>query len=166
MSNSSRYRTSAGETVHSVSIFAWVKQNNVKICMDSFPARCIALKIVVFASSHPSLFIGIRRCRRHYILLEDNKVPLLSFRQGSLANKDAISLSYTVITITARDFQIISYLSLYLLYNAEACNEFDGPISASLRIRTAQILPKKCHSRWQKWRAVGNTVSDSIGPRL
>ena len=72
--------------------------------MDSFPARRIALKIVVFASSHPSLFVSIQACRQHYFLLEDNKVPLLSFRLGNLVIIDAISLPYTVTTITTRDF--------------------------------------------------------------
>ena len=43
-------------------------------------------------------------------------------------------------------FKIKSNLSLYLLYYAEACNEFAGPISASLRQRATQLLSKKCCS--------------------
>ena len=38
-----------------------------------------------------------------------------------------------------------SNLSLYSLYYAKACNEFVGPISASLRLAT-QLLSKKCCS--------------------
>ena len=37
-------------------------------------------------------------------------------------------------------------LSLSLLYYAEACNEFAGPISTSLRLRATQLLSKKCRS--------------------
>ena len=40
---------------------------------------------------------------------------------------------------------ILSNLSLCLLYYAEACNEFVGPISSSLRWAT-QFLLKKCRS--------------------
>ena len=35
---------------------------------------------------------------------------------------------------------------VYSLYYAEACNEFAGPISASLRLRATQILSKKYRS--------------------
>ena len=37
-------------------------------------------------------------------------------------------------------------LSLYSLYYAEACNEFAGPIPASLRPRATQLPPKKCRN--------------------
>ena len=55
-----------------------------------------------------------------------------------------------------------SNLSLYSLYYAEACNEFAGPISASLR--PGNTAPFEEMS--QRWRAVGNTVSDLTGPRF
>ena len=42
--------------------------------------------------------------------------------------------------------QKISNLSLYSLYYAETCNEFAGPISASLRLRAIQLISKKCRS--------------------
>ena len=41
---------------------------------------------------------------------------------------------------------IISSLSLYLLYYAEACNEFAGLISESLRLRPTQLFSKKYRS--------------------
>ena len=41
------------------------------------------------------------------------------------------------------------------MYYAEACNEFAGPISASLRPGIEELS--------QRWRAVGNTVSDLTG---
>ena len=55
-----------------------------------------------------------------------------------------------------------SNLSLYLLYLAEACDKLAGSISASLR--PANTAPFKEMS--QRWRAVGNTVSDLISPRF
>ena len=58
--------------------------------------------------------------------------------------------------------QIKSNLSLYSLHYAEACNELAGPISASLR--PGNTAPFKEMS--QRWRAVGNTVSDLTGPRF
>ena len=55
-----------------------------------------------------------------------------------------------------------SNLSLYSLDYAEACNELAGPISASLRPdNTAPFEEKR-----QRWRAIGNTVSDLTGPRF
>ena len=43
--------------------------------------------------------------------------------------------------------------SLYWLYYAEACNEFSGPDSASMRLRATQLLSTKyvatVASRWQ-----------------
>ena len=55
-----------------------------------------------------------------------------------------------------------SNLSLYSLDYAEACNELAGPISASLR--PGNTAPFEEMS--QRWRAVGNTVSDLTGPRF
>ena len=54
-------------------------------------------------------------------------------------------------------------LSLYLLDYAEECNELAGRISASLRPgnNTASFEEMS-----QRWRAVGNTVSDLTGPRF
>ena len=43
-------------------------------------------------------------------------------------------------------YKIKSKLSLYSLYYAETCIEFAGPIPASLRLGTTQILSKKRHS--------------------
>ena len=55
-----------------------------------------------------------------------------------------------------------SNLPLYSLYYAEACNEFAGPISASLR--PGNTAPFEEMSL--RWRAVGNTVSDLTSPRF
>ena len=55
-----------------------------------------------------------------------------------------------------------SNLSLYLLDYAKACNKLAGPISASLR--PGNTAPFEVIS--QRWRAVGNTVSDFTGPRF
>ena len=55
-----------------------------------------------------------------------------------------------------------SNLSLYSLYYAEACNEFAGPISASLRPGNTASFEEML----QRWRAVGNTVSDLTGQRF
>ena len=52
--------------------------------------------------------------------------------------------------------QIKSNLSLHSLYYAKACYEFAGPISASLRSGNAAPFEKMS----QRWRAVGNTVSN------
>ena len=41
---------------------------------------------------------------------------------------------------------VVTNLSLYTLYYAEACNEFAGPISASLRLRATKLLLEKCRS--------------------
>ena len=51
---------------------------------------------------------------------------------------------------------IKSNLSLYSVYYAEACNEFAGPISASLRRGNTAPFEEML----QRWRAVGNSVSD------
>ena len=58
--------------------------------------------------------------------------------------------------------QIKSNLSLYSLDYAEACNELAGPISASLRPGNTAPFEEMA----QRWRAVGNTVSDLTGPRF
>ena len=55
-----------------------------------------------------------------------------------------------------------SNLSLYSLYYTKACNEFAGPISASLRPGNTTSFEEMS----QQWRAVGNTVSDLTGPRF
>ena len=55
-----------------------------------------------------------------------------------------------------------SNLLLYSLYYAEVCNEFARPISASLR--PGNTVSFEVMS--QRWRAVGNTVSDLTGPRF
>ena len=55
-----------------------------------------------------------------------------------------------------------SNYSLYLLYYAEACNKFAGHISASLRPDNSAALEEMS----QRWRAVGNTVSDLTGQRF
>ena len=53
-------------------------------------------------------------------------------------------------------------LSLYSLYYAEACKAFAGPICASLRLGNTALFEKMS----QRWRAVGNIVSDLIDPRV
>ena len=53
-------------------------------------------------------------------------------------------------------------LSLCSLYYVEVCNEFAGPISASLRPGNTAPFEKMS----QRWRAVGNTVSNLTGFEL
>ena len=55
-----------------------------------------------------------------------------------------------------------SNLSLYSLDYAEACNEFAGPISASLRPGDTAPFEEML----QRWRGVGNTVSNLTNPRF
>ena len=55
-----------------------------------------------------------------------------------------------------------SNLSLYSLYYAEACNGFAGLFSASLRLGNTATFKEMS----QRWRAVGNIVSDLNGPRF
>ena len=56
------------------------------------------------------------------------------------------------------NFRIKSNLSILSLYYTEACNEFTGPISASLH--PGNTAPSKKSRSSGDWRAVGNTVSD------
>ena len=58
--------------------------------------------------------------------------------------------------------QIKSNLLLYLLYYAEARNEFVGLISVSLCL--GETAPFEEMSR--QWRAVGDIMSDLTGPRF
>ena len=53
-------------------------------------------------------------------------------------------------------------LSLYSLYYAEASNELAMPIFAPLRLDSTASFEEMS----QRWRAVGNTVSDLTGPRF
>ena len=55
-----------------------------------------------------------------------------------------------------------SNLSLNSLYDAKACKELAGPISMSLRPGNTATFEEIS----QRWRAVGNTVSDLTGPRF
>ena len=55
-----------------------------------------------------------------------------------------------------------SKFCLYWLYYAEACNEFTGPNSASLRVSNALLLSKKCRSSGEPLA----TQSDLTGSRL
>ena len=59
-------------------------------------------------------------------------------------------------------FKVKLNLSLNSLYYALACNELAKPISAPLR--PGNTAPFEEMS--QRWRAVGNTVSDLTGPRF
>ena len=67
------------------------------------------------------------------------------------------------VTFIPKEALILSDLSLYLLYYAEACNEFSGRISASLRPGSNTASFEELS---QGWRMVGNTVSDLSGPRF
>ena len=58
--------------------------------------------------------------------------------------------------------KIKSNLLLYSLHYAKACNELARPISASLRPRNTAPFEEML----QRWRSVGNTVSDLTGPRF
>ena len=51
---------------------------------------------------------------------------------------------------------------LYSLYYAEACNELAGLNSASMRPRNTASFEEMS----QRWRVVGNTVSDLTRPRF
>ena len=55
-----------------------------------------------------------------------------------------------------------SNLSLYLLCHAEACNEFAGPISLSLRLGNTDSFEEML----QQWRAIVNAMSDFTAPRF
>ena len=57
--------------------------------------------------------------------------------------------------------QIESFILLAVLRFAKACNEFAGPIFTSLHPGTAPFEEMS-----ERWRAVGNTVSDLTGPRF
>ena len=61
--------------------------------------------------------------------------------------------------------QIELNISLYSLYYARACNEFAGPIFASLH---PAISGNKApfEEVLQRWQAVGNLMSDWTGPRF
>ena len=59
---------------------------------------------------------------------------------------------------------IVNIKSFLYLYYTEACNEFSGPMFASLRLRAAQLRPFE--EMFQRWRAVGNTESDLNVPRF
>ena len=60
------------------------------------------------------------------------------------------------------NIQIKSNLSLYSLNTPKRVTSLRGPISASLR--PGNTAPFEEMS--QRWRAVGNTVSDLTGPRF
>ena len=74
----------------------------------------------------------------------------------------SLALASKLKSLALASNQIKSNLSLYSLHYAEACNELAGPISASLR--PGNTAPFEEMS--QRWRAVGNTVSDLTGPRF
>ena len=57
---------------------------------------------------------------------------------------------------------ILPNLSLYSQCYAKACNECAGPISASLRPGNTASFEEML----ERWRAVGNTVSNLNGPRF
>ena len=61
-----------------------------------------------------------------------------------------------------KSFPLFSFLLLYSLYYAEECKNFAGAISASLRSSNTTSFKEML----QRWRAVGNTVSDLTGPRF
>ena len=72
-----------------------------------------------------------------------------------------IDRNSAILSIAQRVIQK-SNLLLYSLYYAEACNKFAGPISASLRPGNTAPFGEML----QRWRDVGNTVSDLTGPRF
>ena len=87
-----------------------------------------------------------------------------------LLGKDACLQQCMNLVIYDRFFSILnqisnqskSNLSLYLLHYAETCNELAGPISASLRPSNTASFEEMS----QRWRAVGNTVSNLTGSRF
>ena len=78
------------------------------------------------------------------------------FEPQTFRSRDERICKYIIIS------QIKSNLSLYSLYYAEACNEFAGPISASLRLSNTAPFEEML----QRWQTVGNTVFDLTGPRF
>ena len=76
------------------------------------------------------------------------------FRRDMNMQKQNAPISFEV--------QIKSDLSLYSLDYAEACNELAGSISASLHPGNTAPFEEKS----QRWRAVGNTVSNLTSPRF
>ena len=62
--------------------------------------------------------------------------------------------------------KIKSNLSLYSLHYAKACNEFAGPISASLRPGYTATFEENFEEKLLRRRDVGNSVSDLTCPRF
>ena len=82
------------------------------------------------------------------------------------ANNSSCSIVYPQIT-TVTGPEIMSTKSNYIFHYILAalrqeCNKFAGPISASLRPGNTAPLEEML----QRWRVVGNTVSDLTGPRF
>ena len=73
-----------------------------------------------------------------------------------------VCLVFAYACTSGKEFFFKSNLFLYSLHYAEACNEFAGPISASLRPGNIASFEETS----QRWRVVGNTVSDLTGPRF
>ena len=70
--------------------------------------------------------------------------------------------AYSFILVMHIKLQIKIKSSLYSLYCAETFNEFTGPIT-SLRVAGNIALYEKIS---QRWRAVGNSLSNLTGPRF
>ena len=85
----------------------------------------------------------------------------VNFANSKLIQKTSQSTSVSKWPASNQN-QIESNLSLYLLYYAEACNNFAGPISASLRPGNTA----SCEEMTQRWQTVDNTVSDLTGSRF
>ena len=85
-------------------------------------------------------------------------------RRWAPTNSQQASCTRCVLPNTACIIQdlIKSNLSLYSLYYTKACNKYAGPISASLRPSNTVHFGE----RLERWRTVGNNVSDLTGLRF
>ena len=64
------------------------------------------------------------------------------FRSKKTVKTGKLQYVFLGLFFLVMDFNIKSNLSLYSLYSAEVCNEFAGPISASLRLGKATPFEK------------------------
>ena len=104
-------------------------------------------------STHASFYI------ERYILQNNRKTATTPTCSSTETNN--ISLE-SALWSWATNHLVKSNLSLYSLYYAEACNEFAGPISTLVRLSNTAPFEEM----WQRWRAIGSTMSDLTGSRF
>ena len=112
------------------------------------------LASITFAKSF-GLLVGVVS---KIILFENSLQSKNQFLRNAFAKR--YLLRDFTITIAHKNFK--SNQIVHSLLYAKACNELAGPISASLHL--GNIAPFE--EMPQRWRAVGNTVSDLTSPRF